>query len=57
MVEIDVSRFQNAHHLDTFNRLSVEGNTSGGDNLRNQSLQGEGVDIQNTALNEVAETV
>ena len=57
MFEVEVARFQNTHHLNTFDRLSVEGNSGGRDNLRNQSLQGEGIDLKNAVLYEITQTI
>ena len=57
MFEIDVARFQDTHHLNAFYRLSVEGDTGGRNNLRDESLQGENIDLQAAAFDEFAQTI
>ena len=57
MLKVEITRFQNAHDLDAFDGFSVEGNTRSGDNLCDQALQGDDVDEEDSAVDEVAETI
>ena len=57
MVEVDVSRFQNTHHLNTFDRFSVEGDAGGRNDLCDESLQGEGVYLERATSDEVTQTI
>ena len=57
MVEVDVACLKDAHDLDAFNGFTVKGYARSRYDLCDQSLQGEGIDIERTAIDKIAETV
>ena len=57
MVEVEVARLEDAHHLNAFSRFTVEGNAGLLDDLHGQALKGCQVYRQVTALAQVLDAV
>ena len=52
MVEIEIARFEYAHHLKSHSRFSVEGNGCGTDELQQQALQRDAVHVEMVVFDE-----
>ena len=57
MVEVEVTRFQHTHHLNTFGRFAVEGYRRLLNELLDESLQGDDVNTQHTAVHEIRQSI
>ena len=53
MVEIEVARFQHAHHLNAFSRFAVERDAGGLDELGHETFEGSEVDDEVASCNQV----
>ena len=57
VVEVEVAGLEDSHHLYALGRFAVEGDGGGLYELGDESLEGDDVDFQDTAVDEVGEAV
>ena len=57
VVEVEVTRLEHAHHLDALGGLTVEGDGGGLYELGDEALEGDRVDGEDAAVDEVADTI
>ena len=57
VVEVEVTRFEYAHHLDTFGGFAVEGDGGRRNELTDKALHGDDVYLQHAAINQSAQPI
>ena len=57
VVEVEVTRLEHTHHLDALGGFTVEGDRGGLDELGDEALEGDRVDGEDTAVDEVADSI
>ena len=57
VVEVEITGFEHAHHLNALGRFAVEGDGGGADDLADEPLESDAVDGQVAAADELAHAI
>ena len=57
MVEVEVTRFEDTHHLESLCGFTMEGNRGGADELTYQALEGDDIYLEDATVHQTAQTV